>query len=425
MTEFLVIRLGDSQDSPANWIAVDSSGARQGPPVTGPLGEAIADIGERTVIVLVPGAEVLTTTVDIPVKGARLQAALPFALEEVLADDVEDLHFSAGNRRDNGAIPVTVVARSKFVEWLSWLEAAAIAPTSVVPDCYGLARIPGTISLLVAEDQVMINDGADVELLLQSINPSDALEAIGAFHEQREEEDDDDDEATVAQTKHVLVYCDPLDEERFQHDWIAIRQAVQSLDIKLLPDGVLPRLASTVASGAGVNLLQREFAVKTEYSGLFRPWKYAAMLLAAFLVVGAGGKAADFYRLSREEADLKSRFQAEYQKMAPGAPEVLDPVAVINSYRNRSGGGNAEPQVFLQSMQYLGRAMNENSDASVAAISYRAGVTDIRLTAPSVATLDNIQRMIDESGKFSAAIQSTDQDGESVNSRIQIRGADQ
>ena len=74
MSEFLVIRLGGTPQQPAQWIAVDSSGARRGAPVTGRLEEAVTDIGDREVIVLVPSAEVLTTSVDIPVRGAaRLQ----------------------------------------------------------------------------------------------------------------------------------------------------------------------------------------------------------------------------------------------------------------------------------------------------------------------------------------------------------------
>ena len=114
MAEFLVLRLGDSPQAPANWIAVDSSGARRSPPVIGPLHEARADIGDRSVIVLVSSVDVLTTTVDIPIRGGvKLQAALPYALEEFLADDVDKLHFAAGTRRSSGNVPVSVVDRRR------------------------------------------------------------------------------------------------------------------------------------------------------------------------------------------------------------------------------------------------------------------------------------------------------------------------
>ena len=181
MTEYLVIRIGESAGDPVDWMAVDASGARRSAPATGRLHEAAADVGERRVIVLVPGTEVLTTTVDIPVRGAKLQAALPYALEEFLAEDVERLHFAAGARRSSGRVPVAVVSKDKLAGWLSHLNAAGIRPVSVIAENHGLARIPGTISLLIAENRILINDGGDNELVMQDVSPGDALAAIGAL----------------------------------------------------------------------------------------------------------------------------------------------------------------------------------------------------------------------------------------------------
>jgi general secretion pathway protein L len=421
MPEHLVIRMDQSQLQLAHWIAVDSTGARRSEPAVGTLHEAAAEIGERKVIVLVPSAEVLTTSVDIPVKGSKLQAALPYALEEYLAEDVEDLHFAAGSRRSNGQTPVSVVSHERLREWLAALEYAGIVPDLVIAETYGLARIPGTISMLVADDLVFINDGADVELVMQDVSPGDALAAIGVLDEQPPDSEDDES-ASRSMPRHVLVYCEPGEDERYQHDWIAMRHELDSVDVKLLPDGVMPRLAVTVATGAGVNLLQGAYAPRKEYSGLFRPWKYAAMLALAFALVGVGAKALDFYLMSKQEAELRALFNAEYRQMLPGAPETDDPVAVVESLRRRIGN-DAAPPLFLQSMEQLGRAMQQNEDARIQAISFRAGVIDLRVSAPNVATLDGIQRSIGESGQFRAAIQSTDQDGERISSRIQIQVA--
>ena len=79
------------------------------------------------------------------------------------------------------------------------------------------------------------------------------------------------------------------------------------------------------------------------------------------------------------------------------------------------------PAVFLPSLQQLAAAIQESKDAEIQAISYRAGVIDVRLTAPDVATLDKIEKSISQSTRFTASIQSTDRIGDRVNSRIQIR----
>ena len=87
MAEYLVIRLPEHPGDAASWIAVDSSGTRISAPATGPLELAAQSAGDRDVIALVPAAGVLTMSVDIPIKrGPRLLAALPFALEEQLAE---------------------------------------------------------------------------------------------------------------------------------------------------------------------------------------------------------------------------------------------------------------------------------------------------------------------------------------------------
>ena len=433
MSEFLVIRIGENADSLADWIAVDSSGGRLSPPVIGPLSEAKNDVGGRGVIVLVPSTDVLTTTVDIPIKGgAKLQAALPYALEEYVADDVDDLHFASGPRRGSGRVPVSVVRQDTINEWITRLREAGISPSSLVADSYGLARIPGTISLLVAEDQVVVNDGSDIELVMQGVSPGDALAAIGALEDGPSDDgpsgngpsnDDsplDEEDEPSHMPRHVLVYCDPEDNERYQHDWIAMRQELDSVDVKLLVDGVMPRMAVTVATGTGVNLLQGAFGRKADYSGMLQPWKYVAMLLLALVVIAVGAKAANKITLERQLADVQQQFLEEYQQISPGAALPRDPSAVVQSLLIQAGAAQS-PQVFLRSLEQLSQAMQQNQSATIEAISFRAGVVDVRLSAPDVTTLNNIQKSVGESGRFVATIQSTDQDGDKVNSRIQIK----
>lgn len=417
MAEFLVIRLGNNPAQSADWIAVDGNGTRRSPPVTGPLAEAAKDVGSRTVIALVPAASVLSTSVDIPIKGgARLRAALPFALEEQLADDVEELHFAAGIRSDGGLLPVSVVSRAQMAEWVEALDAAGIAADQMIPENHGLARIPGTYSMLVADDQVMFNDGAESEFVMQGVKPSDALAVAGVLDDPGAEESDE-----AKSPGHLLVYCEPAEDQRFAHDWNALRHELASLDINLLPDGVLPRLAVTVAAGRGVNLLQGRYGAKTDYATMLQPWKYAAALLLAFLVVAFAGKGVDYYRLTQEQAALKEQFTTEYRQIRPGDNrDIVDPAGIVNTIR-RSSGAPSSAEVFLPSLAQLSLALQQNSTAEIEAISYRAGVVDIRLTAPDVATLDNIQKIVSNTGQFSASIQSTDQVGDKVSSRIQIR----
>lgn len=420
MTEFVVLRLGRNHDSSADplveWIVADDNGTRRSQPSRGTLTEAAAQVRSRPVIVLLPATEALTTTVNLPVRsGARLNAALPYALEEQVAADIDTLHFAAGDKRDSGLRPVAAVARDKLDAWLEQLDEAGIQPWKVVPENYGLARIPGTMSVLIDNDSIMFNDGGDTEFVMQGANPSDALVASGQLS------DRNNDEAPPEPSGHLIVYCDAADEERLSHDWIALRHELHSVDINLLPDGALPRLAVTVASGQGVNLLQGRYGPKADYGSWVRPWRRAALLLLGLVFIGFAAKGVDYYRLTQTEAELRDRFTQEFRQIRPGdSGEVLDPVGAVMSIK-RSLGGSTAPQVFLPSLRELSAAIAENSDAEVEAISYRAGVIDVRVMSPDVETVGNIQKAIGKSGQFAASIQSTDKVADRINSRIQIR----
>ncbi len=413
MTEYVVIRPG-AEDQAVQWILVDSNGTRLSGLASGSLAEAAATIGERAIIALVPSVDLLTTSVHIPARSnARIKAALPFALEENLAEDVENLHFATGERRENGRLPVVVVAKDKMATWLERLNEAGIEPSILAPDNHGLAKIPGTLSMLIDEDTIIYNDGADTEFAMQGVKPSDVLVFAGQLGETQKEDEEN--------SGHLVVFCTAEQEERLSHDWLALRNELHSVDVNILPDGVLPKLAVTVAAGRGINLLQGRFGKTTEYGTLFRPWKTAAMLLLMLGAIGMAMKGAGYYKLLEDEAALRAQFNAEYRLLRPDdAREIVDPLATVVSLR-RSLGGSGAPQVFLPSLRELGAAMAANSAANIETISYRAGVIDLRLTAPDVATLDNIQKAVSASGRFQASIQSTDQIADRINGRIQIR----
>ena len=146
-------------------------------------------------------------------------------------------------------------------------------------------------------------------------------------------------------------------------------------------------------------------------------------MLLVLVVIGFAGKGVDYYRLSKLETELRHQFTQEFRQIRPGdTGEVLDPIGAVNSIKRSLGGNTASP-VFLASLNELSSAMAQNANASIEAISYRAGVIDVRLNSPDVETVGSIQKAINDSDTFVASIQSTDRVADRINSRIQIREA--
>lgn len=419
MADFLVIAIPAETDADAEWLVVDGDGNRKSDIGRGTLTAASEAAGDLPVIVLVPAADVVTAAVELPIKsGPKLRAAIPFALEEHFAADIDDLHFAHGAPVEGGSRPVAVVETSLLDGWLDALRDAGIAPQRVVPAYHGVQRMPNTITLIAERDTVMLNDGATVELAFEGVGPADALTLAGLLPDGAAAPDDDDD----APSSHLVVWCDAVAAKRYEHDFNALRSELASVDVSVMADGALPRLAATVAAGAGVDLLQGDYAQKNELSGLIRPWRAAAGLLLAVFVVALVGKGVDFLSLSRQEVALTEQYTVLYQSLTGEARVPGDPIGAAQSLSRQYGSGSGPTQIFLPSILELAKAIRENGDTEIEALSYRAGVIDLRLTAPDVATLDRIQKLVGDSGRYTASIQGTTQgeDGR-VNSRIQIR----
>ena len=105
--------------------------------------DAQAQCGGNWVLVL-PVEAVTACAVNLPTRKARwLRQALPFAVEELLAEDVELMHLVLGEQLDDGRHRVFAVRRS----WLAgWLALCATPPQAIAVDA---DLLPGPGSALL------------------------------------------------------------------------------------------------------------------------------------------------------------------------------------------------------------------------------------------------------------------------------------
>ena len=411
MPESIVIRI--RRDLSAEWIIV-SDGSQLSSPANGTLIDAAKETEGKRVIILVPASEVLLSNIHVPATSlTKLQSAVPYALEENLAEDIENLHFAIGKRLSDSSLEVAVVSKDKMEYWLMALMEAGIEPSVITTESQGLSKLPGTMSMLIEDNAILFNDGDKIEFSSKDLNPSDVLELT----EQLEKSDSEEKKAS----KHLFVFCSSDENELFSKEWLALQNQLNSVDINILAEGILPKLAVTVASGNSINLLQGSYGKKTEYNKLFKPWKTATFLFFGLVFISFTTKIITYYDMVKYEHNLRSQFTSDYRKIKPNdLREILDPVATVNSLK--IGIDNSDmPQLFLSSLKKLSDAVSKQSDIKINVISYRSGVINLRLISPNITTLDKIQKEITSSGEYLASIQSTDQIADKIDSRLQIK----
>ena len=390
MPEFLVVRLhsaaAETIGAVAEWIVMDGSGARRGNVASGSLDLAPAAASGRKVIVLVPGTDALLAEPVLPVKsGAKLAQVVPFALEEHLAADVEDLHFAVGKRDTRPGTPVTVVAHARMQAWQALLTDAGLHADAIYPETAALPETPNAITLLIDRARVYVRrsdtPGAvlDVEPLIEGLQL-----ALASGEESRE---------------HVTIYVAEDDYERERELLEGLREFTASLQLKLLPDGPLPLLAANIVRGAGVNLLQGRYQMKRKLQMSFAPWRYAAVLAGVFLLAHLGLKSWQYFHYRSQEARLDQEIGEVFQQLMPGAP-VPDASAARRMIEARLNQlrGSGPVSGMMVTLAALGEAMGQVPDTNVESIAYTNNTTHLRVLAPSVDALDRIRRVASDHG---------------------------
>ena len=127
----LFIRL----DKKCEWVARGAAIA-SGSGAIEKVSEDLKEIDwEGDVVALIPGEKVLVTTAKIPSRQSRhIAQALPYAVEEKLAVDIETCHFALGEKNQLGEFVVCINAREDMREYLSQLKDVDLEPAVVTVD---------------------------------------------------------------------------------------------------------------------------------------------------------------------------------------------------------------------------------------------------------------------------------------------------
>jgi len=401
MAEIFVVRLSDEHEP--TWVTVDASGQLTGSAGSCPLENLAAMVAQRKLVVLVPSQKVLLTAVNLPIRNpAKLRQALPYALEEQVAEDLDKLHFAAGRRGADGSVPAAVVRRRDLDQWLAALRAAGLDPAAIHAEQEAIPASPTATVWLIEGDTCMVRRPGEQPIVVEGSSVDDFL----LFGDPRAGAEDT--------SAHLTVYLGPGEQTRFGSDLEALRDRLSSLDVKMLPGGAIAHLAAGVVKDPGVNLLQGAYGPRTGFEKLWRPWRAAAVLLLALVGVVIARDIVELFRLERMDAQLASEMDAVVQRIVNHRRQMESRLAAVRA----SHGGSDAP--FLKSLEALSRAVGTAPGTRVESLSYRNGIMEVKVAAPSVDSLDAIQRSIAGSADLNASILSANPRGSEVEGRIQL-----
>ena len=389
MADWLLLRLPRTPQEQATWLVVDARGAPAGPPQGGPLSLAAPRAAGRHVVVLVPAADVLLAQPEMPPAkaGTKLQQLVPYALEEQLAEDIEDLHFAIGRRHGDAArVPVAVVARKLMDEWTTLLKSSGLEPEALYADSELLPQNPGQAVALLEEDAVVVRPPSGNVVTLPADAIGEALEiALSGV------------EPGTPGGRGLILYTGAAEWQRHSATVEAAREHFEGIQIQLLTGGPLGLFAQQLPTATPTNLLQGPYAPVTTHPVGWSAWRVAAMLLAGFIALHVAGKAAELTVLKHADHRLDASIEQVFHMAMPGQPDTYE---ARRQMEQRLAAARASQAAggFLQALQALVQAHQAAPEAVLEALSFHDGALELKALAPSVESLDRLSRQLTQQG---------------------------
>ncbi len=406
MSECYLIRFLTDDPGRMEWLRITGDGELPGKVDTG-TPETFAESRKRgQVILLLPGTETLLLTAQLP-KGTSRQIAhaLPFAVEEQLAEEVEQLYFVPGPRGHDGNTPVAAVRRAWLHEVLQRLEEAGIHPSWALPEPLLLPWEEGSWSFLDEGSRIVLRYGeyggmTVAREMLTVILPRLLQEQAAGepprirIWARREEED-------------LSEYLASLDLEVDQ---------IFSMESGLQVFRQLPQKRPLLDL---LRVVKRETGEHSKNTGT---WRLAAALAFSALLLHLGVSSYQFWQLSQEQELLHGKIHSVFQEAFPETKRVVDPLAQAEQLlqKRRSARGLGD-DVFLDMLYQLGEAIKNQRALQLTGVEFRDGLMQVQMKGDSIGRIENLKKQLEKEDGFQAEILSAVSRDNGVDAKLRIK----
>lgn len=301
---------------------------------------------QEMLTLLFPGEQLLLTTVKLPKMRASEQLkAIPYALEEQLAGDPENIYIAIGETKTDGSLVVAALDKNIIETKVhSWRD-VNLFPQHVLPDFLSIAWTSETWSIVIKNKMALVRTDFNAGFTVDENN-------LFLFLQLALEKNKDH------QPKKILCWqqdsiINPAEFEKLHIQVEFIDETKRSLfDI------------TSLSLHSPINLLQGKYRPKSQSSSLKTNWMRCGMAAGAFILFLFASRFIEWIYFHHQSNQLETRITQVYRDLFPGATDVLEPrfrtAALLKKYASASDGS-----VFLKLLGDSAKAILQFPGATV------------------------------------------------------------
>ena len=393
MPQVLLFRfLGPEQ---VEWFKPDA-GLQQGT-----AAELAAQVGGDRLLLVAPGETITLTVAQVPgrQRSARLKA-LPFALEDNLAADVEELHFAVGEFAGD-SIPVAVVGHKTLRTWLDDCTQAGLSLYAAIPEPLLLPYAENSWSLLQDDNRVIVRSGQWDGF----VTDQNELETVLKL-------------ALTEAGEQVPQYL---------RVWGELAPELTELAIELRQEENQPEPLRVFAAGyrpdTVINLLQGPYSRQTQLGKWLHPWRAAAALAGIWLLLQLALQIGEYRQLKQEQLRLSAAMEQVYKEAVPDARKIINPRIQLESrLRELRSGDTTAGTAFLDLLYRGAQPIQELPGVTLRSLRYKENQLDFDLEGGSLEVFDQLKQRFAEQVGLDTQIRTTKKE-DKVQSQITVKKA--
>jgi general secretion pathway protein L len=328
--------------------------------------------------------------------------AVPYVLEEQLADDVENLHFALG-QRDTDTVTVAVVARAQMEKVQELLAQAHFTTTRWFSEVLAVPLPPEGWGILPLDEVILIRTGTQKGFAIERNNLSILLPIALAEEE----------------------YLPKCLEIFTQSSSPTLLLELQTMGIPVTEHvderGPLIWFIRGLSETKPLNLLQGNYRPVSKLGVLWKPWRLTAILLLLWGGLQIGKLLIEHHQLNQQAHFLSVESEKLYRHTFPESQRVVNPRVQMEQKLTTLRTQQTQPsEDFLTLLTQLAPSFQQVPELTLERIDYRQGRLDLQLSVTDLQALEQLKQRWNQLN-FTVEILSTTSHHQRVEGQIRIQ----
>lgn len=340
-------------------LCLDQDGQVSAPLVRRSIEEVRALQQNAHTIIVLPTERASLHPLELPWLGDRkARAAIPFALEEQLAQNVATIHFAFDKKHyQNNHYLVAIIDKAFLTDVIAKLDAALLDFDMITLDWFALKEN----EVCVTERGLLVNDNLFKGAL------SGELSTL--YLKDR------------PKTAPLLTFTDSLPVKK-------------TLTSTLVDEPSSIWLAKRLLQGTPMNLCQGELQHDTSQQSSLYWYKASAIVAGALLASVVLFNALYLHSLNSNIAELDKKIAVIYREFFPGAPQIISPRFRITQLL-KGGSSNSDTVSLWTLLDRLAQAYNGNQ-FTIEQLRFQSKVLAVTLMSKNFSDLESLQQRLQQ-----------------------------